>query len=50
MNEIKEYTTKLFEDIKHIDEFDNEYVIKYCSDERNIARVYELVCYNECRK
>ena len=25
MNEIKEYTTKLFEDIKHIDEQDNEY-------------------------
>ncbi len=25
MNEIKEYTTKLFEDIKHIDENDNEY-------------------------
>ena len=25
MNEIKEYTTKLFEDIKHIDEDGNEY-------------------------
>lgn len=25
MNEIKEYTTKLFEDIKHIDEFGNKY-------------------------
>lgn len=25
MNEIKEYTTKLFEDIKRIDEFGNEY-------------------------
>ncbi len=25
MNEIKEYTEKLFEDIKHIDEFGNEY-------------------------
>jgi DNA-damage-inducible protein D len=25
LNEIKEYTTKLFEDIKHVDEFDNEY-------------------------
>ncbi len=25
MNEIKEYTTKLFEDIKHIDELGNEY-------------------------
>ena len=25
---------------------DNEYVIKYCSDDRIIAREYELVCYN----
>ena len=25
MNEIKEFTTKVFEDIKHIDEFGNEY-------------------------
>ena len=25
MNEIKEYTEKIFEDIKHIDEFGNEY-------------------------
>ena len=25
MNEIKEYTEKVFEDIKHIDEFRNEY-------------------------
>jgi DNA-damage-inducible protein D len=25
MNEIKEYTTKLFEDIKHINEIGNEY-------------------------
>ena len=25
MKEIKEYTEKLFEDIKHIDEFGNEY-------------------------
>ena len=25
MKEIKEYTNKLFEDIKHIDEFGNEY-------------------------
>ena len=25
MNEIKEYTTKIFEDIKHIDEYGNEY-------------------------
>lgn len=26
MNEIKEYTEKLFEDIKHIDENGNEYL------------------------
>ena len=26
---------------------DNEYVIKYCSDERIIAREYEIVCYNK---
>ena len=25
MNEINEYTEKIFEDIKHIDEFGNEY-------------------------
>ena len=25
MNEIKEYTTKSFENIKHVDEFGNEY-------------------------
>ena len=25
MNEIKEYTEKVFEEIKHIDEFGNEY-------------------------
>ncbi len=25
MNELKEYTEKMFEDIKHIDENDNEY-------------------------
>ena len=28
---------------------DNEYVIKYCSDDRIIAREYELVWYNICR-
>ena len=25
MNEIKEYTNKMFEDIKHIDEFGNDW-------------------------
>ena len=29
---------------------DNEYVIKYCSDDRIIARKYELVWYNNYRK
>ena len=28
---------------------DNEYVIKYCSDDRIIAREYELVWYNNYR-
>ena len=28
---------------------DNKYVIKYCSDERIIAREYELVWYNRYR-
>ena len=53
MNEIKEYTEKIFEDIKHIDENDtvgiitckknNQYVIDYCSDKRILSREYELV-------
>ncbi len=34
MNEIKEYTEKVFEDIKHIDENGSEYWL---------AREYELV-------
>ena len=29
---------------------DNQYVIKYCSDDRIIAREYELVWYNNCRR
>jgi len=29
---------------------DNEYVIKYCSDDRIIAREYELVWYNVYRR
>ena len=29
---------------------DNEYVIKYCSDDRIIAREYKLVCYNNYRE
>ena len=32
MNDIKEYTTKLFEDIKHIDEFGNEYWLASSAD------------------
>ena len=40
MNYYKEIKNKLI---------DNEYVIKYCSDERIIAREYELVWYNNSR-
>ena len=36
MNEIKEYTEKIFEDIKHIDEFRNEYWLA-----RELQRVLE---------
>ena len=42
MNEIKEYTEKVFEDIKHIDENGNEY---WCA--RELMRVLE---YKEWRK
>ena len=48
MNEIKEYTEKVFEDIKHIDENDNEYwlarelqkVLEY-KDWRNFNKVID---------
>ena len=42
MNEIKEYTEKIFENIKHIDEFDNEYWLS-----RELMEVLE---YKEWRK
>ena len=42
MNEIKEYTEKVFEDIKHIDEFGNEYWLA-----RELIEVLE---YKEWRK
>ena len=42
MNEIKEYTEKLFEDIKHIDENGNEYWLA-----RELQQVLE---YKEWRK
>ena len=42
MNEIKEYTEKLFEDIKHIDENNNEYWLA-----RELQQVLE---YKEWRK
>jgi len=42
MNEIKEYTEKIFEDIKHIDEFGNEYWLA-----RELMKVLE---YKEWRK
>ena len=58
MNEIKEYTTKLFEDIKHIDENGNEYwyarelmpVLGYSKWE-NFNKVIEkaiVACQNSC--
>ena len=42
MNEIKEYTEKIFEDIKHIDEFGNEYW-----SARELGKILE---YGEYRK
>ncbi len=42
MNEIKEYTEKVFEDIKHIDEFGNEYWLA-----RELGKILE---YGEFRK
>ena len=42
MNEIKEYTEKIFEDIKHIDEFGNEYWYA-----RELGKILE---YGEYRK
>ena len=42
MNEIREYTEKIFEDIKHIDEFGNEYWLA-----RELMKVLE---YKEWRK
>ena len=42
MNEIKEYTEKIFEDIKHIDENENEYWL---------ARELQIILeYKEWRK
>ena len=42
MNEIKEYTNKIFEDIKHIDEESNEYWLA-----RELGKILE---YGEYRK
>ena len=42
MNEIKEYTDKVFENIKHIDEFCNEYWLA-----RELGKILE---YSEYRK
>ena len=42
MNEIKEYTKKVFENIKHIDEFGNEYWLA-----RELGKILE---YGEYRK
>lgn len=42
MNEIKEYTEKLFEDIKHIDENNNEYW--------KAREIQQVLDYKEWRK
>ena len=56
MNEIKEYTEKVFEDIKHVDEFGNEYwlarefqkVLEYTQWRRfeNVINKAKLACEN----
>ena len=56
MNEIKEYTEKMFEDIKHIDENGNEYwyarelqkVLKYTQWRRfeNVIDKVKTACHN----
>lgn len=56
MNDIKEYATKLFEDIKHIDEFGNEYwlarelqnILEYTQWRRfeNVINKAKFVCEN----
>ena len=40
MNEIKEYTEKMFEDIKHVDENSNEATEQ---QENNLERVTEIM-------
>ena len=42
MNELKEYTEKLFEDIKHIDENSNEYWLA--------RELQQVLVYKEWRK
>ena len=41
MNEIKEHTEKIFEDIKHIDEYGNEYLYV-----KELTKVLE---YKKCK-
>ena len=38
MNEIKEYTEKVFEDIKQIDEFDKEYL-----EARELQNILDII-------
>ena len=45
MNEIKEYTTKLFEDIKHIDENGNEYW--YARELQNVLGYHQWRSIND---
>ena len=56
MNELKEYTEKIFEDIKHVDEFGNEYwlarelmpILEYSRWERfsNVINSAKIACKN----
>ena len=60
MNQIKEYTEKVFEDIKHIDENGNEYwlarelqtTLEYTQWRRfeNVINKAKLACENSCIK
>ena len=45
MNKIKEYTEKMFEEIKHIDEYGNEY---WCA--RELQKVLEYKDWRNFRK
>ena len=60
MNEIKDYTEKIFDNIKHVDEFGNEYwyarelqkVLEYVQWRRfeDVIKKAKLTCLNSCFK